>query len=77
MDGEGDETKGRRRPEERGCASCNEPGSCLRALETDLSRRSSPCVFLLIDSPDMPSHNSAEQTEKERPANYGREVDIV
>lgn len=65
---EGGETEGRRRLEERGCASCNGPGSCLRALETDLSRWSSPSVFLFIDSPDMQSHNSAEQTEKDRPA---------
>jgi len=58
-----------------GGAGCNGPGLCLGAMENDLSC-SSPCVFLFIDSPDLLSHHSAEQTEKERPANYGREVTV-
>lgn len=73
----GGESGGRRRLEERGCASCNGPDLCLQKLETDLSRWSSPCVFFFIDSPDMQSHNSAEWTETERLAGYSREVDIV
>lgn len=70
----GGESWGRRRLEERGCASCNGPDL---KLETDLSWWSSPCVFFFIDSPDMQSHNSAEWTETERLAGYSREVDIV